>query len=307
MIDMIRLQTFLYAAESLSFSDAARHLNLAQPTVSHHIKMLEQDLGAVLFDRSGAGLRLTEAGRLLLPRARKLLHDVDSTESLIASLETNIVGQIRIACSTTSGKYILPQFAARFHHHHPGLSVSILACTQENVIPNVLVEDADLGVVSYDACGGECECQEFFNDHIILIAPANHPWAERSSIEPSELLDIPFIIRESTSGTRRVVLAELGNHDIALEDMQIFLEVGNAEAIVKTVETGFGVSFVSRLAAKWALQLGTVVEVPVMGFDLHRKIYMIRHSRSTSHRATDAFWGYVHHPENADLLQLAEE
>jgi DNA-binding transcriptional LysR family regulator len=306
MIDLAKLQTFLHVAQSMSFSEAAAQLHLTQPTISHHIKMLERDLGVELFDRSGGGLRLTEAGSLLLPRARRLVREVFEIQQMMESLSNKIVGQLRIACSTTTGKYVLPQFAARFHDQHPGVNISILRCTSPLVVPQLLREEADLGVVSYDACGDGMECQGFFNDHIILIVPAHHPWASRQSIDPSELLETSMIIREPTSGTYRAMLAELGKHSITLDDMNICLEVGNSEAIVKAVEADFGVSFVSRLAAEWALEKGTVAEVPVAGFDLRRKVYLIRAEVHEPHRAVDAFWGFVHDPANADLLRIAE-
>jgi DNA-binding transcriptional LysR family regulator len=305
MIDLMKLQAFLYAAESLSFSEAAKQLHLSQPTISHHIKSLEQELGVELFARSGSGLKLTDAGRLLMSQASKLLHEANAVEQMMDSLQKKIVGQITIACSTTTGKYVLPQVAAHFRQQHPGVKISIMACTQENVVPRLMQEEADLGVVSYDACGGELECQEFFQDHIVLIVPADHPWAARQHVEPAELLRTPFIMREPTA-TRKVMLAEFGKHDIKLAEMDIFLEIGNAEAIVKTIEAGFGVSFVSRMAAAWALDRGTVVEVPVAGFDLRRKLYMMRYKLRTSQRAIEAFWGFIHDPINADLLHLAE-
>ncbi len=214
-------------------------------------------------------------------------------------------GRFEIACSTTTGKYILPLVAARFRVRHPQVGVSILGCTQEHVIPRLLEQGADLGVVSYDACGGEFECQEFFTDHIILIASKEHRWASRDSIDLSELLEVPFILREETSGTRRVMLAELGKHDITLDDMNIFLQVGNAEAIVKTIEANFGVSFVSRLAASWALRQGTIVEIPVTGIDLRRQIYMIRSGMYFANRAVEAFWSFIHDPINTDLMRIA--
>ncbi|MBZ0293327.1 MAG: LysR family transcriptional regulator [Anaerolineae bacterium] len=306
MLDPTKLQAFLFAAQSLSFSEAARHLNLSQPTISHHIKGLEQDLGVELFHRSGSKLKLTEAGHLLLPWARRIMHESVEVQQMLGSLHERIAGHIRIACSTTTGKYILPQFAGRFRAQHPNVQISILACTQVNVIPRLLREEADLGVVSYDACGGEFECQDFFADHIILIAAREHPWASRDCIDLSELLDVPFIVREETAGTRRVMLAELGKHDITLDDMNIFLEVGNAEAIVKMVELNFGVSFVSRSAASWAINNGTVVEVPVHGVDLRYQIYMIRPEMYSANRAVEAFWASVHDPVNIDLLRLSE-
>jgi DNA-binding transcriptional LysR family regulator len=306
MIDTTKLEIFLYAAQSLSFSVAARHLNLSQPTISHHIKMLEQALGVELFDRSGPKLKLTEAGQLLLPWARKLVHESIEIQQMMDSLHESIAGHLRIACSTTTGKYMLPLISARFRSQHPGVRISILGCTQEHVVPRLLQQEADLGVVSYDACGGEFECQEFFTDHIILIASKEHPWASRDSIDLSELPEVPFILREDSSGTRRVMLAELGKHDITLDDMNIFLQVGNAEAIVKTVEANFGVSFVSRFAASWALRQGTVIEIPVPSIDLRRQIYMIRPEMYSANRAVEAFWGFVHDPANVDLLRISE-
>jgi len=221
-------------------------------------------------------------------------------------LQQEIAGHLRIACSTTAGKYILPRLAARFCHRFPGMRVSILACTPQHVVPQLLEGEANIAVVSsYDLCGNDQECQVFFNDMITLIVPSGHPWALRGSIEPADLLDEQLIIREVTSGTRRVLMTELAKYDIKFDDLNISLELGNAEAIVATVEEGFGVSFVSTLAADWALKLGTVVAVPVDGMKLQRTIYMARRILKTPNRPQDAFWNFVHDPSNSDLLQLA--
>jgi DNA-binding transcriptional LysR family regulator len=305
--DLTKLNSFLYVAENLSFSEAAKQLHLTQPTISHHIKALERDLGVELFNRSGSNLRLTEAGRLLLPRARKLVHQSIEMQEMMASLQEGIVGHLRIACSTTAGKYILPLLAARFCQRYPGVRVSILTCTPEHIVPRLLEAEANLSVASsYEACGHETECQTFFRDSITLIVPADHLWAFRQSIGPEELLEEPMIIREPTSGTRRVMLTELAKHDITLDDLNIFLELGNAEAIVRTVAAGFGVSFVSTLATTCPLERRSVVEVPVAGLELRRTIYMIRRSLDAPNRTQEAFWSFVHDPANADLLRLAE-
>ena len=307
MPDLVKLKSFLHAAESLSFSEAAKQLHLTQPTVSHHIKSLERELGVELFMRSGSNIKLTEAGRLLLPWAHKLIHQSIEMQEMMASLQQKIVGHLRIACSTTGGKYILPLLAARFCQRYPGIRVSILTCTPEHVVPRLLEEEANLAVVSsYELCGNELECQEFFEDSISLIVSANHPWAFRQSIEPADLLSEPMIIREPTAGTRRVMLTQLAQHDITLDDLNVFLELGNAEAIVRTVAAGFGVSFVSTLATACPLERGYVVEVPVAGLELRRKIYMVRRSFEATNRPQEVFWGFVHDPANADLLRLPE-
>jgi DNA-binding transcriptional LysR family regulator len=306
MIDNTKLKTFIYAAESLSFSEAAKQLNLSQPSVSYQIKALEKELGVSLFLRAGGHLKLTEAGRLLLPRARQIFHQSNEMEELLASLQDGVVGELRIACSTTAGKYILPQLAARFCQRYPGIRISILRCTSGDVTEHLLENEVNLGVVSYEIQAENIEYQDFFDDVINLIVHKDHPWAMQRVIEPEELVNEPIIIREASSGTRRMMLSQLAKSDIGLDDLNIFMELGSAEAIVRTVATGYAASFVSTLASACPLERGNVVEVQVKGFDMRRKIFMIRKRLEASHRAQEVFWSFVHNPLNVDLLKQAE-
>ena len=106
MVDLVRIETFIHAAENLNFSEAARVLHLSQPTVSHHIKSLENDLGVKLFERQGAAIKLTDAGRLLIPWARRMLRDSIELQEIMESLKAGMAGSLVIACSTTAGKYV---------------------------------------------------------------------------------------------------------------------------------------------------------------------------------------------------------
>ena len=306
MIDIIKLETFIHAAECLSFSEAAKQLNLTQPTVSYHVKALERDLEVTFFRRSGSGLQLTEAGRLLLPWARKLFNQSNEMQEMISALQDGVVGHLRIACSTTAGKYLLPQLAARFCQRYPGIRVSILRCTSGVVATQLLENEVNLGVVSFEVQDENIEFQEFFEDAISLIVSKDHPWAIRRVIDPDELITEPMIIREPSSGTRRLMLSQLAKYDIGADDINVFMELGSAEAIVRTVATGYAVSFVSTLASACPLERGNVVEVKVKGFDMRRKVYMIRKRLEAHHRAQEVFWSFVHSPVNVDVLKQAE-
>ncbi len=307
MVDIDKIGTFVRAAETLNFSETAKQLHMSQPTVSHHIKILEQEMGVELFIRTSTGLELTEGGKVLLPWARRLLHDTNSMQAMMSSIQDDIVGELRISCSTTAGKYVLPQLAARFCQHFPGVRTRILGCTPENVTLNLLDGEAHIGVISREIQDAGLESQEFFRDIITLIVPANHRWAFRKMIEASELLEEPLILREETSGTRRVVLSELAKFDIGLDDLNIFMELGNAEAIVRTVAAGYGIAFVSKLATACPLERGNVVDIQVEGLDLKRTIYMARKAGGSPHRPRDTFWSFIHDPENADLILLPEQ
>lgn len=303
MIDLLRLRVFINAAETLSFSEAAKRLHLTQPTVSHHIKVLERDLGVTLFDRTGTGLHLTEAGQLLLPWAHKLIHQSNEMQEMMASIQEEVIGHLRIACSTTSGRYLLPRLAGRFRLRHPSVRVTILPCTPEHVVPRILEKEANLGVLSREAWDDGLESRQFFEDQIILIAPADHPLVSQRQVQLTDLLDVPMIILNPGSGTHQVMLAELGKQNISLEDLNIFLEVGIAEAAVESVAGGYGVAFVSSLAAARALKRQEVVEVPLADLKLSRRIYMIRRILEAPNRAQEVFWDFIHDPGNAYLLK----
>jgi len=131
MEDIIRLMVFHSAVQTLSFCETARHLHISQPTASKHIQVLEQELCVQLFDRSAAKPRLTDAAQALLPWARRLVRLSCDMDKIAEAMQTKVAGQIRIACTTAAGRYILPQLAALFRQRYPQARVSILTCTQE--------------------------------------------------------------------------------------------------------------------------------------------------------------------------------
>jgi len=301
-MDIRKIEIFLCAAENFSLSEAAKQLHLSQPALSHQIKLLEEELEVKLFIRSNTGLKLTDAGQLLIPWARRIIHDTNDMKNMMSSLQNVLIGDLRIGCSSSSGKYILPVIVARFCRHSPGVQARILACRPKSAISWLLEGEAHLGIVSSEVSDGSLESQEFFRDTISLIVPSRHPWAARHSIEAAEILREPLILREDTSGTRKVMLEELAKFDIGLEDLKTYIEVGSAEAVVEVVAGGFGISFVSDLVSKCMRELGRVVKVKVDGVDMKRINYMVRKREAAPHRPSDVFWGFIHALENTDLF-----
>jgi DNA-binding transcriptional LysR family regulator len=309
MIDIRKIETFLCAAEAENFSKAAKQLHLSQPAVSHQIKLLEQKLEVRLFIRTNSGLKLTEAGRLLMPWARRLMHDMHDLKEMMASVhsvQAEFAGSLGIACSCTAGKYILPAMSARFRRRYPGVSIRILGCSPKHVALNLLDGEAHLGIISSEVDDPSLDTQVFFRDRICLIAPKDHPWAAMGSIEAAEIVGEPFILREESSGTRRVMLEGLSTFDIGLDDLDVFMEVGNAEAVLELVAGGYGISFVSSLACRFLNDLGRICIVEVDGLTLERTTYMVRKRSAAPHRPRDVYWGFIHDSENADLFELCK-
>jgi DNA-binding transcriptional LysR family regulator len=293
MLSLSEMQVFAVAAETENFSEAARRLHLSQPAVSQQIRSLERYLCVQLFRRSGRGVALTDAGEIMLPMARELLDLSQRIEGTMRSLEERVVGQLVIGCTTTAGKYVLPFVSAAFRQQHPNVQVTIDMCNCDSVTDPLLAREVHIGVSNTKIVHRDMECQPFFTDHVILVVPADHPFTHRSSVRPVELLDQPFILREQDSSTQRIVQEALAERGITVDELDVVMMVGNAEAIDMAVEHGLGIAFISRLAARRGLELGRIVEVPVEGLSLERPLYVVRNSRCAKTTAQTQFWDFI--------------
>jgi DNA-binding transcriptional LysR family regulator len=293
MLNSTELQVFAVAAETENFSEAARRLHLSQPAVSQRIHSLESHLGLRLFERRGRSVSLTSAARVLLPMARDLLERAQEIEETMWSLADQMTGHIVIGCTTTAGKYGLPLLAAAFNREHPNVRVTIQMCQPGFAAEPLLADDVHLGISDSKIVHPDIECQPFFTDRVILVAPVDHPFAKRPSIEPIDLLDQSFILREEGCSTCRLIGEALAEHGISLDQLRVVMSVGNSEAIEMAVEHGLGIAFISRLAASHGLESGRLAEVPVDGISLNRPLYVARNASSAKTPPEARLWDFV--------------
>lgn len=305
MLELHELNVFVQAAEAMSFTGAAERLHISQPAVSMQIHNLERRLNTTLFDRSGRSIRMTESGDALLPLAREILNYGTHIEDAMASLHGELTGQLQIGCSTSGGRYILPHLIARFRRLHPKVRVTVGICTPSGAVDQVCDGRSQLGILSSEAGCRDVEYRPFFADRVVLIVPRNHPWAGKEPVKPEMLIGQDIILREELAGTRRVMQTGLLEYDIRIDDLNVVMELGSAEAIVTGVDAGIGIAFISRIVARRCIGAGHVVEVPVEGLDLRRQLHMIRHSRRAQSRAQAAFWDFCRSPEVQVFLEAA--
>jgi DNA-binding transcriptional LysR family regulator len=293
MLDTHQLNVFLVAAETLNFTQAARILHMSQPSVSQHIQSLEQSFGQPLFIRSGRHMELTAAGHALVPLARDIVERSHLIEETMKSLEGEIHGHLQVGCSTTPGKYILPQLLANFHHNHPLVSVSCHVTSQEKAMDMLCDGEVHIAMVSepHMLCR-TADTRRFMVDPVILIAPPEHPWAQRKEIDPEELTGGNFILREDGSGTQMAVNQGLASVGVSKEDLNTLLVLGSSEAIALSVKEGIGVGFVSQIVVT-RLVGDQVVPVKVHGLDIVREIYIGSQKRKPQTAAQKAFWSFI--------------
>ncbi|NPV68275.1 MAG: LysR family transcriptional regulator [Anaerolineae bacterium] len=302
MLDIYELQIFLAAAETGSFSGAGRRLQMSQPAISMQIRSLEKRLGVELFSRAGRHIQLTEAGEALVPMARELVNLSIRTEEAIASLQGEVVGLLKVACSTSAGKYVLPKLIASFIERYPQVQVACDVGPRGSSIRQLLDGSAHIAISSLREPYRELEYRPFITDPVILITPPAHPWARRGSITVEELLNGRFIVREPDSGTQQAVLEALAAFNLGLGALNVVMTLGNSEAIAMAVAEGIGAAFISeRVAAEW-ISTHRVATVSIEGLNIVQQLYMVRHAHRAATRAQTAFWEHVYEPESRALL-----
>lgn len=305
MLDMHELKIFLVAAETQNFSEAARQLNLTQPAVSMQMKALEKKLQIPLFHRTGRTLVLTESGITLIPMAKDIIRRSIQISEEMEALKGDVKGHLIIGCSTTTGKYYLPSLVARFRARFPRVQVTIRNNPRVDILAALCDGSIHLAIVSSSPNCSDAKFLHFFDDHVVLVVPKDHPWASRESIMPEELLGVNFIVRDKQSGTREEVEAAFQRAGLLTDQLNEVMEIGNTEAIAIAVEEGIGVAFISRTVAHRGIELGRIKEVKVNGLELRREIYIAHSTRHPTTRAQSEFWEFIQEPENEALLQAS--
>ncbi|HSK66424.1 MAG TPA: LysR family transcriptional regulator [Anaerolineales bacterium] len=308
MLDTHRLRVFLVAADTLNFSQAAHRLHMTQPSVSQNIQALEQQCGTPLFVRSGRRLALTEAGTILVPMAEKMISMSVHTLEVMNNLKGEVHGQLIVGCSTTPGKYLLPKLLAKFISQFPQVQATCNVHSRKQALTMLSQGHVHLALASTHEFDKDCEFFRLYEDRIVLIAPLDHPWSERESIEPDELLGQRAILREPFSGTYTTLQQGLEKVGLHIEELSSALTLGNAEAIALAVQEGLGIGFVSEIVVSRLVQGGVkIIPIHELGGHLRHDIYLGRNMLRPATIAQTAFWEFVTNPFHRIPEQIRRE
>jgi DNA-binding transcriptional LysR family regulator len=275
-MENFRLKVFRAVAEQASFRKASELLHLSQPAVSQHIHALEEDLGLRLFDRSGTRTSLTAAGKLLLKYAERSARVLEEARAALTKFDGEVSGELRLGASTTIAQYILPRILGAFLKDNPRVTLSVESGNTEEIVALLLRGSILLGMIEGPPMSKEVHTEKFLDDRMVLIAPAGHEWAGVGSVPLQALTDVPLLLREQGSGSRRVVEQAVKKAGLSLNKLQIRMELDSTEAIVSGVEAGLGLGFVSEWGTSKALRLGAVVVVRVENLEIRRDLTLIR-------------------------------
>jgi DNA-binding transcriptional LysR family regulator len=292
MLNAHQLNVFLTAAENLNFTQAATQLNMSQPSVSQHIQALEHHFGLDLFYRSGRSIELTDAGLALLPLAREFIYLSTHIEETMASIKGDVYGHLMVGCSTTTGRYILPQLLANFHREYPQVRATCQVASQKLALQMLREGKVHLALTSTPKLCKEAEFRKFITDQTLLIVPMNHAWAEKGWITPQELTNTQFILPDEGSETHTAVREALASVGISIYQLKSVMELGSAEAIALSVQEGLGAGFVSNIVVN-RLVYDRVKIIEIQDLNIMQDVYICRHPGRPQSNAQTAFWEFV--------------
>lgn len=267
-----RLHVFRLVAEKLNFTQASRELHISQPAVTQHIKQLEDYYGQPLFVRGAGAISLTPAGHALLEHAIKIEGLHAALDQRLQAGPAEVGGPLKLAASTTIAQYLLPRWLGCFQQQHPRVDLSLRMGNTEEVTGALLAGRVDLGLIEGPSGRRELKQSHFYEDEIVPVFTPDHPLARRRKITVAELQELPCVMREQGSGTRRVVEAALKKAGVTPLKLRVVMEIDSTETIKGLIETGVGVGFISRLALRHELARGILQEFSVPGLKITRPL-----------------------------------
>lgn len=253
-MDLKTLKTFQTIAACGSFHRAAERLNYAQSTVTMQIQRLEAELGAALIER-GKKIRLTEAGRLLHEQSVSLVRNLEQLHGRIADLQDGGAGHIRLGVTEPSASARMPQLLARFLGEYPKIRVTIDIGSTAVLSGKLLNGELDLALCSAPEIGTELYFEPLFTERFVLLVPADHPLAERASVDTESIREYRLLITAADCPYRRKLELALQESGRTPFDT---MEIGSMSALPHYVQCGFGIALVPESSLTISVPAGTV-------------------------------------------------
>jgi len=275
-ITLQQMEALVCIVEERTFSGAARKMYLTQPSLTKHIRNVEEILGMKILNRRSRGITLTPEGKILYDYAKRILRLREEAKEKIQRVRENEGGNIFICASTIPATYLLPRVLNDFRKAHPDIRFYMQNADSNEVIEMITGNRGEIGFAGKDPRSARLHTVALWKDRLVLAVPSDHPFVKKGSVTLSELSQEPFIVRERGSATREVFEGCLRDQKkLTLASFNIISEVGSSEAVKEAVLAGLGVSVISVHAIAREVERGLIVEVLLKGCRIERYFYLI--------------------------------
>lgn len=285
-MEIAELKAFVAVAESGSFSLAAQQLHLTQPAVSKRISQLEDHFDCQLFDRIGRQISLTEAGRDLLPRANKILLEMEDVRRALSNLNGEVRGSLKIGTSHHIGLHRLPPILKRFSRKYPNVSLDIQFIDSEMAFDLVMQGKLELGIVTLppDENPG-LNAKAIWDDPLAFMVAQDHPLAEMKEVSLEQLANYPAILPSMSTFTRRIVEGLFKKYQL---NINVAISTNYLETIKMMSSIGLGWTVLPATMIDHEVKQLPVKDVTGKGNRLTRELGVVYHPAHSLSNAAKA-------------------
>ncbi|HSA93858.1 MAG TPA: LysR family transcriptional regulator [Terriglobales bacterium] len=284
-MDYDQLETFLEVARLSSFSRAAEKRFRTQPAISAQIRVLEEEVGAKLLDRSGGKVSLTAPGKVFQKFAEEALASRRQILTSLAEMERVPRGEIVVGANEGTCLHILPEVFAEFKKQYPSVSVSIQRSERARILESIIDNSVDFGVVSMPVNDTRLTVVQIHRDELVAIAAAQHPLAKLDAASVSDVMRYPLLLPKV--GRTRDALEALF-HERRLKP-NISMELDSSELLKRFAAAGVGVGFIARSNVLEDVRAGALVALPLADAHIRRDLALVFRKDKALSRAALAF------------------
>lgn len=233
----------------------------------------------------------TREAEVLYPRALAILADLQKLEDDLAMVGQSVSGELIIGASTIPGAYLLPAIASSFKSRYPSISFEIRIEDSARIIESLLANELLIAIVGAKSVARKVKYEPFVEDELILVCAGDNPLPKK--IAPDHLVELPFIFRESGSGTRKIMENYLAQKKIGIDELNIVAVLGSSTAVKEAVKADLGVSILSRYGVQDELAAGTIREVKIQGLTMGRMFYIATATKRTLPHHYQMFLNFI--------------
>lgn len=290
-MELKQLQSFCAVVEYRSFTRAAERLYISQPTISTHIRQLEEELQTPLLVRTTKSLNITPRGMELYECAGHMLHLEENLKKHWREEDSSF---LRIGTSTIPSTYVLPELMPEFRRRYPDVRLNILQADSRRVLDGLLTGSCEVALVG-EQTGDEGLCfVPFLRDTMAVITPVlprYETW--RGGFTVRELVAEPLLFRRQGSGSRKWVEHYFEHSGVDESELRIVARLNDQETIKRLVAAGLGISIISAKAADDFVREGKILAFPVPGGQPDRLLYLAYRKNDPFRKRTDRFVAFV--------------
>lgn len=246
-VELRHLRYFIRAAEFLHFTRAAESLYISQPSLSIHIQQLEEELKIKLFARVGRNVHLTEAGQILLVRAKRAVGELEEAGKEIEAMNGLLRGTLSLGTAPLFGSKLLPEYIDAFSLLHPQVHLKVRAARAEEIEAGLIAGTFDMGFSLAPPELPEIHSQEIFSDQIALVLSKSHPLAKRKKLEYSDFESVPMALPSHKVASTRMIGSYFESIGIT---PNVVVEQDDGHALIELVKLGGFITFLPKLAIR---------------------------------------------------------